>query len=112
MIADSLAAILVFKLCCKDISEAELYQIVHFVFEAEVSIVNQAAVDMYMTNMLAPACPNYLHIPLHSKGFQSLQIFRASHILWKQGRHELAHFLSSLSSITFAVENWQINFPV
>jgi serine O-acetyltransferase len=104
MIADSLATILAFKLCCKDMSEVKLYDIIHSVFEAEVNIVNQAALDIHMTNMLDPACPNYLHIFLNSKGFQSLQIFRVSHFLWKEKRFELAYFLSSLSSITFSVD--------
>ena len=51
-----------------------------------------------------PACRSALHALLHFKGFQALQAHRIAHSLWRRGRCDLAHWLSSQSSLVLGVD--------
>jgi serine O-acetyltransferase len=51
-----------------------------------------------------PACRSSLHALLHFKGFHALQAHRVAHSLWRRGREDLAHWLSSHVSATLGVD--------
>jgi serine O-acetyltransferase len=51
-----------------------------------------------------PACPDALTPLLYFKGFQALVCYRVAHHLWNHDRQELALYLQSLISETFAVD--------
>jgi len=45
-----------------------------------------------------PATESALSVVLYQKGFQAIQAHRMAHVLWQEGRRELALYLQSLSS--------------
>ena len=51
-----------------------------------------------------PACSRYIEPLLYFKGFHALATHRFAHALWREGRRDLALFLQSQSSRTFAVD--------
>jgi serine O-acetyltransferase len=73
-------------------------------FQHSPIILNNVAADMIAVNERDPACPNLLTPLLYFKGFQALVCYRVSHYLWCENRTELALYLQSLISETFAVD--------
>ncbi|MBE0362943.1 serine O-acetyltransferase [Pseudoalteromonas ulvae UL12] len=51
-----------------------------------------------------PAADSYLTVLLNLKGFQSIQVHRLAHCLWRQDRKELARFIQSRNSEVFGVD--------
>ncbi len=51
-----------------------------------------------------PACRQISDPLLHFKGFHALQTYRFAHVLWMEGRTELALYLQSQSSRVFATD--------
>lgn len=51
-----------------------------------------------------PACDRYVDPLLYFKGFHALVTHRFAHALWNEGREDLALYLQSQSSRTFAVD--------
>lgn len=68
------------------------------------AILQYVACDMIAVNDRDPACPDVLTPLLYFKGLQSLVCYRVGHYLWDQGRTEMALYLQSLISETFAVD--------
>jgi serine O-acetyltransferase len=60
--------------------------------------------DLIAVTTRDPTCHSSLHALLHLKGFQALQAHRVAHNLWRQGRHEVAHWLSSQGSVALGVD--------
>jgi len=68
-----------------------------------------AILEALETDLLAvvskdPACRSCLHALLNLKGFHALQTHRVAHSLWKRGRFDIAHWLSSQASATLGVD--------
>lgn len=70
----------------------------------EPAIVESAIEDIRAIYARDPAVTNYLNVLVHFKGFQAVQVHRMAHYLWQQGRQQLALFLQSRNSETFAVD--------
>ena len=70
----------------------------------EPAIVESAIEDIRAIYTRDPAVTNYLNVLVHFKGFQAVQVHRMAHYLWQQGRQQLALFLQSRNSETFAVD--------
>ena len=63
----------------------------------------QMAADLIAVMERDPACDKYSQPLLYFKGFQALQAYRVSHLLWTQGRKSLALALQSRVSEVFQV---------
>jgi serine O-acetyltransferase len=104
----SFADCLTFRLARKLVNHAASIQVLHDVFlEAfmhEPMILQQIANDMIAVYERDPACPDPLTPLLYFKGFQALVCYRVAHHLWLHQRQELALYLQSLISETFAVD--------
>jgi len=62
------------------------------------------ATDIKAVTERDPAAVNYLTVLLNLKGFQSIQVHRLAHCLWRQDRKELARFIQSRNSEVFGVD--------
>lgn len=104
----SFAECLTYRLARKLVNHAASIEVLHNVFmEAfmhEPMILQQIACDMNAVNERDPACPDALTPLLYFKGFQALVCYRVAHHLWRNNRPELALYLQSLISETFAVD--------
>ena len=49
--------------------------------------------DLIAVETKDPACISLTHAFLYFKGFKSIQVFRMSHVLWKNDRKDLALIL-------------------
>ena len=67
-------------------------------------VLRSVEADLVAVTTRDPACSSSLHALLHFKGFQALQAHRVSHSLWRQGRHDAAHWLSAQVALTLAVD--------
>lgn len=70
----------------------------------ETNILNAVVADTQAVRERDPACNDWLTPMLFFKGFQALTAYRVAHAYWQAGRHELAQYLQSLISETFAVD--------
>jgi len=68
------------------------------------NIMELAVSDLIGISERDPACTGYLHAFLNFKGYKSLQLHRLAHILWTNGRVEVALFLQSKSSELWGVD--------
>lgn len=104
----SLEECLTYRMTRKLINHAASLDALHEVFleafASDPQILQQIAADMNAFKERDPACPTVLTPLLYFKGFQALVCYRVSHFLWKAGRRELALYLQSLISETFAVD--------
>jgi serine O-acetyltransferase len=104
----SFAECLTYRLARKLVNHATSVDVLHGLFleafEADETILQKVACDMLAVCDRDPACPDPLTPLLFFKGFQSLVCYRVGHHLWCEGRRELALYLQSLISETFAVD--------
>jgi len=104
----SFAECLTYRLARKLVNHAASINVLHDVFiEAfsnEPIILTNIASDMIAVYERDPACPDALTPLLYFKGFQALVCYRVAHHLWNHDRQELALYLQSLISETFAVD--------
>lgn len=105
---NSFAECLTYRLTRKLVNHATSIETLHGIFmdafQNRPSILREIACDMIAVNERDPACPDVLTPLLYFKGLQSLVCYRVGHYLWSQGRTELALYLQSLISETFAVD--------
>lgn len=101
---EALAAQLAEKLSCKTISAISLNEVFLSVLQNYENIIEEASQDIQAYYHRDPACEQYLMPLLNFKGFQAIQAYRIAHALWKEGRKELALYLQSRISRTFAVD--------
>lgn len=104
----SFAECLTYRLARKLVNHAASINVLHDVFiEAfsnDPNILKNIASDMIAVYERDPACPDALTPLLYFKGFQALVCYRVAHHLWNHDRQELALYLQSLISETFAVD--------
>ncbi|MCC2617608.1 serine O-acetyltransferase [Aestuariibacter halophilus] len=70
----------------------------------EPAIVDAAISDIKAVFDRDPAVHSYLTVLIHFKGFQSIQVHRLAHYLWKRRRTDLALFIQSRNSQVFGVD--------
>jgi serine O-acetyltransferase len=101
--AHSLACLLAGKLALESIQRSDLEPVLLDAFSSfEVSsLIN---LDLAAVANRDPAARGVANPFLNHKGFHALQVHRAAHSYWLQGREALALFLQSRSSEIFAVD--------
>ena len=102
--AEALAHRLARKLADEEIDRVALASLIADAHEDDPAIVEAGAADLRACRDRDPACPDLLTPFLYFKGYQSLQAYRVSHWLWRQGRRHAAHHLQSRMSEVFAVD--------
>jgi serine O-acetyltransferase len=73
-------------------------------FESSPEIIEFAVCDIKAVYDRDAAICSYLPVILYLKGFQSIQVHRLAHYLWKNSRQELALFIQSRNSEVFSVD--------
>jgi len=104
----SFAECLTYRLARKLVNRSTSVKVLHEVFidafVQEPMILQYIASDMIAFYERDPACPDALTPLLYFKGFQALVCYRVGHHLWQHNPEELALYLQSLISETFAVD--------
>ncbi|WP_052201496.1 serine O-acetyltransferase [Ensifer sp. ZNC0028] len=99
--AELLAGVLAAGLAVARVDERSLAQLLTDIFQANPQILLATEADLQAVKERDPACPSLKHVLVNLKGFQALQIYRAAHQLWIDGRREVASWLSNLASLVF-----------
>ena len=73
-------------------------------FIASPEIIQYSAKDIKAVFDRDAATNTYLQVILYLKGFQSIQVHRLAHFLWKKNRRDLALFIQSRNSEVFGVD--------
>ncbi|MBO9125742.1 MULTISPECIES: serine O-acetyltransferase [unclassified Rhizobium] len=97
--ATIVARVLAARLSRADVDTAALTTLLQETLTPDILTDIQA--DLMAVRKRDPACTTYLHALLNLKGFHALQIHRAAHKLWNDGRVEVASWLSNLASLVF-----------
>jgi serine O-acetyltransferase len=100
----ALAKILSAKLASSEVPVKALHDIFMEVYKGMPALEEPALYDLAATKQHDPAAHDFLTPFLFFKGFHSLQAYRVSHTLWKQGRRHLALHLQSRISELFGVD--------
>lgn len=103
-LAAALAGYLSAKIAGSELAEDELAASVLAVYHGAPHLVEAAVIDLRASRERNPAYVDHLTPFLYFKGFQSLQLHRVGHVLWNDGRHELATYLQSRVSEIFQVD--------
>lgn len=72
--------------------------------QLSIDFVRNSMEDLIATEERDPACHSILQAFLYFKGFKASTCYRFSHLLWLQGRHDLALLLQSKCSEQFGVD--------
>ena len=101
--AQVVAAVLASRLGagCPDVA---LQALLLEVLNDDHGVLRSVEADLVAVTTRDPACRSSLHALLHFKGFQALQAHRVAHSLWRQGRHDAAHWLSAQVALALAVD--------
>ncbi len=102
--ADALAHRLAGKLADPDVQVPALAQLMADIFAVAPETVRASARDLLAVRERDPASPDLLTPFMFFKGFQAVQAYRVSHVLWRRGRRLLARHLQSRISEVFAVD--------
>jgi serine O-acetyltransferase len=100
----ALAGYLSSKIAGSELSEDALAADVIAVYQSAPQLAEAAVIDLRASRERNPAYVDYLTPFLYFKGFQSLQLHRVGHVLWGNGRRELATYLQSRVSEIFQVD--------
>lgn len=100
----ALAGYLAAKIAGNELAEDELAADVAAVYRAHPELAGAAVIDLRASRERNPAYTDHLTPFLYFKGFQSLQLHRVGHVLWHEGRRELATYLQSRVSEIFQVD--------
>ncbi len=73
-------------------------------YKESPEMISNAIYDMQAVYDRDAATNTYLPIILFLKGYQSIQVHRLAHFLWKKGRKTLALFMQSRNSEVFGVD--------
>ncbi len=97
--ATIVARVLAARLSRADVDTAALTALLQQTLTTDILADIEA--DLMAVRQRDPACTTYLHALLNLKGFHALQIHRAAHKLWNEGRVEIASWLANLASLVF-----------
>jgi len=67
-------------------------------------IAEYAAIDLEKLDAVNPACPDLLTGFLSFRGFQALQVYRITHALWGEDKHQLAAMIQNWSAIKYGID--------
>ena len=103
-LADILARVLARRLSGPDIATSALEELFRHVYSVTQALSEWAALDIEAVMRRDPATESALSVVLYQKGFQAIQLHRVTHVLWEEGRKDLALYLQSLGSRVLGVD--------
>lgn len=103
-LASSLSFILANKVSDDVMPAVTVTELFDDAFETCPECIEHAAADIVAVYERDAAINSYLPVILYLKGFQSIQVHRLAHYLWKKDRKELALFIQSRNSEVFGVD--------
>ena len=103
-LASALSFILANKLSDDVMPVVTVRELFDSAFESSPEIIEFAVCDIKAVYNRDAAICSYLPAILYLKGFQSIQVHRLAHYLWKNSRQELALFIQSRNSEVFSVD--------
>lgn len=103
-LSSALSFLLANKLANYVLSAVAIRELFAHAFREAPGIVDDAAHDIHAVYQRDAATNAYLPVVLYLKGYQSIQVHRVAHFLWKQGRRDLALYLQSRNSEVFGVD--------
>jgi serine O-acetyltransferase len=103
-LASALSFILANKLSDDVMPVVTVSELFDSAFESSPEIIEFAVCDIKAVYDRDAAICSYLPVILYLKGFQSIQVHRLAHYLWKNNRQELALFIQSRNSEVFSVD--------
>jgi serine O-acetyltransferase len=103
-LASALSFILANKLSDDVMPVVTVRELFDSAFESSPEIIEFAVCDIKAVYDRDAAICSYLPAILYLKGFQSIQVHRLAHYLWKNSRQELALFIQSRNSEVFSVD--------
>ena len=103
-LASALSFILANKLSDDVMPVVTVRELFDSAFESSPEIIEFAVCDIKAVYDRDAAICSYLPVILYLKGFQSIQVHRLAHYLWKNSREELALFIQSRNSEVFSVD--------
>ncbi|MFJ9453143.1 serine O-acetyltransferase [Herbaspirillum sp. NPDC101397] len=103
-LADILARVLARRLSGPDIATSALEELFRHVYSVAQALPEWAALDIEAVLRRDPATESALSVVLYQKGFQAIQLHRVTHVLWEEGRKDLALYLQSLGSRVLGVD--------
>ncbi|PID37120.1 MAG: serine O-acetyltransferase [Rhodobacterales bacterium] len=92
------------KLSSNEMSMLLLNQIADTAFAAHSELAEAARADLQAVLVRDPATHRLLQPVLYFKGFQAMQAYRVSHLMWQQGRKDLAYFLQMRCSEVYGID--------
>ena len=103
-LADILARLLPRRLAGPDIATSAFEALFNHVYSVAQALPEWAALDIEAVLRRDPATESALSVVLYQKGFQAIQLHRVTHVLWEEGRKDLALYLQSLGSRVLGVD--------
>lgn len=104
VLADMLARVLSRRLSGPDIAASVLEELCRHVYSFAQALPEWAALDIGAVLRRDPATESALSVLLYQKGYQAIQLHRLTHVLWQEGRKDLALYLQSLGSRLLGVD--------
>jgi serine O-acetyltransferase len=99
-----LATVLSNRLGNSSLPASALYRLFRDVLGTFPEVLEATTEDLLAVDERDPACPDFLHVLMHLKGFHAMQTYRVANKLWEQGRKEVAAGLQSQASLVFGVD--------
>ncbi|MEQ8407706.1 MAG: serine O-acetyltransferase [Gammaproteobacteria bacterium] len=100
----ALSFILAYKLTDDVMPAVTVRELFEQAFAGSPTLIEEAILDLKAVYERDAATNTYLPVILYLKGFQSIQVHRLAHFLWKNGRRDLAQFIQSRNSEVFGVD--------
>ncbi|MFD0859559.1 serine O-acetyltransferase [Roseovarius aquimarinus] len=92
------------KLASNEMPEQILREICDWAYRHDPATGIAARADIVAVYDRDPACDRYILPLLFFKGFQALQAYRIAHLLWREGRRDMARFFQMRVSEVFGVD--------
>jgi serine O-acetyltransferase len=100
----ALAAVLAAQLACPDFPDAQLVTLATEVLRTRPEVAEAAADDLVASVERNPAYRDAFTPFAYAKGFHALEWQRIAHVLWTDGRQDMATFLEGRSNDAFGID--------
>jgi len=100
----ALGFILAYKLTDSVMPAVTVRELFAHAFSVSPELIENAGSDLKAVYERDAATNTYLPVILYLKGFQSIQVHRLAHFLWKNNRRDLALFIQSRNAQVFGVD--------